>query len=555
MKKRIFALLLALTLLLTGCELGQVVEGVRPSNGGTVPPSTGPSGEVDENPFTVSLMYQGEPFRTSTPITVQWSSLSEVHTSQTDDQGVAKVSGLDGDYRVTLLNLPDGFYYNPNVYRADNFERNIVIDLMSVIKPSGQGYSLDSPIGIDKTGVYYIEVAGPTDERYFRFTPKESGTFAVESWMDVTANDVNPLCNYYGASFAFPVLKFTQDGGGAESTYTKNFLLTVDMADENISKNDTGSVVFTFGIFASMKNEWPTDAQGKYQKLRIYFAITRNGNFELEHAAGTIVSPKEDLDEIYGLDENGWKIDGRVDMEPGGAWHWAEDPLGAVMVFDAEHYKLWPVDEGGDGVYHRWDDQKYREVDADGNVVNPGYGPVLFAMVSGATRFLTDRGGQPIGLTQVEYQGNKALTVANGELNYKMFIEGWWQLNWTDYDKPGDEDGMKPPYFCDLLCPCRVDETCTSAQMGLDNGTCEIGCTKCSSLCRQLEREDIGTIGYGQRCNSDGAFPVTEELKEFLQLMSISQLYFMDGQGWVETGSGIYATEADQWLWACGYYE
>ncbi len=537
MKKRIFALLLALTLLLTGCELGKVVEGVRPSNGSTVPPVTDPSGVVDENPFTVSLTYKGEPFRPTEPITVQWSSLSEVHTAETDDQGVAKVGGLDGDYRVTLLNLPKGYYYNPNAYRADNFNRNITLELLPVTQPKGKGYDPYKAANITQTGVYYIELDKPGQKLYFDFAPKSSGTYAVESWMDVTANDVNPLCDYHGASIAFREYEFTQDGGGAESTFTKNFKLIVEIADENISKNNTGSVVFTFGIHASTKNEWPKDAQGNYQKLRIYFAITLNGGFELEHAAGTIVGPKEDLDAIRD----------RVDMDPGGTWRWAEDPLGSVMVFDADSYKLWPVDEGGDGVYHRWDPVKYADTG--------GYGPVLFAMVSGATRFLTDTAGMPVGLTQIEYSGNKALTVANGELNYKMFIEGWWKLNWTDYDKPGDKDGMKPPYFCDLLCPCRVDETCTSAQMGLDNGTCEIGCTKCSSLCRQMEREDIGTIGYGQRCNSDGAFPVTEELKEFLQLMSISQLYFMDGQGWVETGSGIYATEADQWLWACGFYE
>ena len=59
--------------------------------------------------------------------------------------------------------------------------------------------------------------------------------------------------------------------------------------------------------------------------------------------------------------------------------------------------------------------------------------------------------------------------------------------------------------------------------------------------------------GYASYCNSDGVYKVTEELKEFLQKFSISQLYFRDGDGWVE-GYNVYAEEDDQWLFACGYY-
>ncbi len=552
MKKRIFALLLALALLLSGCELGEVQQGIRPSNGSTVPPVTNPNGEVDENPFTVALTLNGEPFKPAGTITIQWSNDYEIHTADADGTGVAKIGGLDGDYRVTLLNLPEGYIYDPNAYTANNFNRNIEIELQPVIKPYGQGFQLYSPISIDKTGVYFIELSGPTDKRYFEFVPKESGTYAVESWMDITANNVNPLCDRFRANAAYRDYMYTQDDGGAESTYTKNFKLTVEIADENISKNDTGSAVFTFAVYATQKGEWPKNAQGKYEKLKLYIAITLNGEFSLEHAAGTIVAPKEDLYAIVGRPSHDGlpAQEGRVDMEPGGTWRWAEDSMGSVDVFDADNYRLWPIDEGGDGVYHRWDPEKY----ADEATGNPGYGPVLFVRLDEPGRFLEGQAG-PIAISNIEAAGNKALTLANGELNYKMFIEGWEKLNETDYRYPGDEAGSNPPYFCDLLCPCRIDETCTSAQMGLANGTCETGCTKCSSQCRNLDREMIGTVGYAELCNSNGDFPVTEEMKEFLQMLAISQLYFMDGQGWIETSSGIFANEDDQWLWACGYYE
>jgi hypothetical protein len=41
-----------------------------------------------------------------------------------------------------------------------------------------------------------------------------------------------------------------------------------------------------------------------------------------------------------------------------------------------------------------------------------------------------------------------------------------------------------------------------------------------------------------------------------LQGFSVSQRYFADGQGWVESNPTVKvdATEEDQWLFACGYY-
>ena len=44
---------------------------------------------------------------------------------------------------------------------------------------------------------------------------------------------------------------------------------------------------------------------------------------------------------------------------------------------------------------------------------------------------------------------------------------------------------------------------------------------------------------------------------EFLQKFAISQRYFADGDGWVESNSKypIDAYEDSQWLFACGYYK
>lgn len=64
---------------------------------------------------------------------------------------------------------------------------------------------------------------------------------------------------------------------------------------------------------------------------------------------------------------------------------------------------------------------------------------------------------------------------------------------------------------------------------------------------------------YALFANSDGAHPVTQELKEFLQDFAIGSSYFSDGEGWAEDRTlngkvSLRAAEEDQWLFCCGYY-
>lgn len=59
---------------------------------------------------------------------------------------------------------------------------------------------------------------------------------------------------------------------------------------------------------------------------------------------------------------------------------------------------------------------------------------------------------------------------------------------------------------------------------------------------------------YVQYVNGDGVYPVTEELKDFLMNFSMSQSYFSDGNGWAETEGHYNASEKNQWLFSCGYY-
>ncbi|MDE6442454.1 MAG: hypothetical protein K2L12_06890 [Clostridia bacterium] len=59
---------------------------------------------------------------------------------------------------------------------------------------------------------------------------------------------------------------------------------------------------------------------------------------------------------------------------------------------------------------------------------------------------------------------------------------------------------------------------------------------------------------YARYTNGDGVYPVTEELQDFLMKFSMSQAYFSDGNGWAETEGHYNASEKNQWLFSCGYY-
>ncbi len=521
MKRQSFAILtlvLVFALLLSAC--GEYTAAVtRPTQGHqSASEVTTPGGEVDENPFTVTVTYEGQTYipTVENPISILWSDGYSVHEAPLEADGIARMGGLDGDYKVTMSALPEGYTYNPNIYQATNSSRHVEIELQKIVPTTGKGIDLNNCIRIKNTGVYCVEVKSADSETFFEFAPSRSGIYSVESWMDITANEINPTANYYGANFAYKRLQSTHDTGGQEGSYTKNFKMDVKIADENISKSGTGAAVFTFGIKATQKN-------GKYP-IKVYIAITLDGEFSLNHTDAQIMIPQEVL--VKQPDYPGKTFVGAEFIKTTGG--------STAKVFDSDNYKLWPKEDGGDGYYHLYDARKYAS--------NQGYGPILYAKISAACRFLS------LPFTQIEYQGNKALTLENGTQNYKLFIEGY------DYLASMGADPVfgKPPYFCDRYCPCRTEGTCDGGQVG----ACTENCTKCLITCNRCPADAIGVKGYGNFTNSDGCYGVTEELKEFLQKYSINQLLFMDGQGFVETHEThkVFAAEEDQWLFACGYY-
>ncbi len=530
MKKLIKALVIFITVIsvLTSCSEyhAPVVPGTGNGNTDTdIGTGGGNGGNIEEDSFTVSIRYEGEQYvpRASAKMKARWTDGYSVYTADFDEEGYAHVNGLDGDYQVTLVNLPEGYVYDANSYVATNDARAVVIDIYKPIRTTGYGTGPYDSINISKTGVYRVELTSASHKVYFQYAPSESGTYSVESWTPVSDGNYNPKADVWIGTVSYKTFSYTLDDGGISSVvgiengYTRNFKYIVEIADENFSEGGNGGqVVFSFAVHTDSKN-------GVYPTY-VDIAVKLNGGFTVDRAQSQLILPTEDFKQTPEYDKSKYVFVGAETSTKG---------VDGRYEFDGSMWRLFSKDEDingdgvgdGDGYYHLYDVEKYPE--------NGGYGPILYAKIDQPCRFLED------AFTVIEYRGNKALTV-NGTENHKYFIEGWSVL------------GMG--YFCvshaqnEVYCPCLA--TC--------GGMCVDGCENCHEQCRTVSQEQYDAMkgGYADYTNSDGVYAVTEELKHFLQSYSTSQRMFADGNGWVEENPTVKvdASEEDQWLFACGYY-
>lgn len=425
--------------------------------------------------FSATVTYNGAPFITSAdePIFVQWTD-GYSYYSDAADGGVATVTGLDGDYRVTLKNVPEGYTYDPNAIVATNDNRNVEIKLYKLTKlrglTSSSGSSEYKCINITGTGFYSVEIKRASQAVFYEFHPNGPGVYTIESWVDITENTVNPKIDIYYGNIAAKYFDYTLDDGGPSSTYTKNFVHTVNVDDSNISGAGGGGVSFTFAVKL-------TEITGKYPE-KINFVVKRDGEFDVSSAEYEMVIPTERFVTTPEYDKNVYKYVEAYTTE------------GGVSIYDGTRFGY--NDERG--CYCLYNEQ-----------TGLFDGPILYAKISQPTKYV-DR-----ALAYIE-QDNNCLRVSATE-DYSLFIKGWSAIvsEWDIWLESLSDDEFA--YYAG----------------------------------------SIYTDGYGTHCNSDGVYKVTEELKEFLQKFSISQLYFRDGDGWVER-DGVYAAEDDQWLFACGYY-
>lgn len=75
----------------------------------------------------------------------------------------------------------------------------------------------------------------------------------------------------------------------------------------------------------------------------------------------------------------------------------------------------------------------------------------------------------------------------------------------------------------------------------------------------RMGKDAVGYAKYSQY-QPDGAHPVTEELRQFLQDYALGAYLFFDGEGWAENGTNpgglhLKANEESMWLFCCGCYD
>ena len=514
--KKITAFLLLLSVLFSMLSCGEYHQATGGAgNGGSGGTTPKPDGSVDQptldddptNDFTVQLRLNEQPFRPTTAVNVYWNDGYNVHIAPVDESGFAVIDGLDGDYNVTLSSVPSGYAYDSNAYTATNDNRNIVIEMYDLNLLRGSGSSIDDVYQISTTGVYTVTIDSEEDFSYIRFAPQINGVYTVESWVSVVEDEVSPICLAYLGSAHYVYGEYKVTDVGICGSYTRNFVHTVNIADENISSSGGGSVTFTFAVGAETKS-------GVYP-VNLTFAVKRNGGFDLNREEKILMKPSHDW--------SAFDFDAFNELAGG-------EIVGAEMqynntdsyVFDQNNYKLWPVSEGGDGVYHLYDEKTGE------------YGPILVAYISAPIRFFPgDQDGNKASFVTIEDAGNNALVIQS-KYNYRLFIKGFAML-------------ADAGYYCTSNCLCHLDGSTPA---------CLVGCTECSENCEQVTAEEMAIKGYADYVNADGVAPVTEELKEFLQrYVSNSQYFFADGEGVIENEYLIDAYEDSQWLFACGYYK
>ena len=342
--------------------------------------------------------------------------------------------------------------------------------------------------------------------------------YSIESWIDITEDNINPYVDVYYGSSQWKAYEKTINDGGAVGSYTINFVHNVQIAAENISAG--GQATYTFVVKAESKNN-------KYP-ITVTFAVKRDGEFELQRPgnSGTaqgIKVPEFDFSTYEPNDHEGETLvnpEYRLDNTN-------------IYVLDQNRFKLWEKSKGGDGFYHLYDKEKYADTD--------GYGPILYAYITKPCRFID------VAFSKIEYNANgeviNAALSVNGA-NYKHFIEGYTQL--ATY---GNINGGS--YYCSNDCTCHPDTT--------EGWACTKICTNCKSDCRRIPEELIGNEGYQSIANKDGLVPVTEEIKIFLEDYCMKEIFFYDGKGTVENsiynGKKFQAVGTSGWLFACAYYE
>ncbi len=373
-------------------------QSTKPGQGGSNPGSSNPGGsnpgtENGGAEFIVNVVDEnGEPF-TADGLKVVWSNREEAVAQTVDANGVAK-QNLDGDYKVTLQGVPDGYTYNPNIYYSTNRQptETILVYELNLSRDTGEDI-YETIIDLSRTGAYRAVIEDKDDVVYYQFQATLNGYYTIESCVDTTFNEVNPIMDiYYGNAAAKFFDSTLNDGSDYCDTYTKNFKHTIRRSQDEVKS------VFAFGVRATHKtNQFPT---------YVDFIITRGDEYQRPSTDGAPISPTEDFSKGVAWDT--------------GTWTWAED---GTNMFHGENFAL-----GADGYYHIKDPVTGELTDRK-----------VYAMISSTIeeRPFKDYEGKPVSL----------LGIANGAVPQDMLrnVGGYMYHDFVkEYARYCNADGVYP---------------------------------------------------------------------------------------------------------------
>lgn len=256
MKKRYFMLLpfMALSLCLIACN-NQDKPTDNPGDGPQPVDPENPNPPVTDIYYSAKVLYpNGDPV---TNTKVQWCTGNSCKSPvAVDNSGVAKykLDDVDGGYYLHIAEgtMPAGYTYNPNIYTADEKNRDIEIKLLKLETASSGDGKKETPYQLG-VGAFNITVESKGVYPYFVFTAPEAGTYEIESLaMDKLATViVDPIyLPYDDASFSNRGTPVSTGGTG------KNFKSSIIVEKDG---------VVAFGIsFNSSKDLVGKDVAGQF---------------------------------------------------------------------------------------------------------------------------------------------------------------------------------------------------------------------------------------------------------------------------------------------------
>lgn len=524
-----------------GCDIGNYSgatkdPGSSAGQGGDEQGGETPAGE--ESLYTVTIVEDGEVFLYTQGVKAKWRSLTDGSVYEAEfnaDHVATSPVPLDGNYQVTLSGFGDegssseGYTYNTNAYVATSLAPDVSIEaiVLSEYKSdrNHNGDTQQSAFELSDVGVYRVQIDSAEDEVYFLYYPPAGGTYGVRSWVDATADEINPCAKYYVGSQAYwgPATIYT---GGDETVssgvYTQNFKFDIELTDDMVGGG------FRFSLSAASR-------YGSYPVI-FDFYLARDGGYEMDSAEVKIILPDGYVNKLE--DPVGYQT--YIDkMSEGGSLADADVGTGTLSmivsrqgssaglpnyVFDSELVDL-SVD---DGYYHL-----KNEGDEEGHPT----GPLVYMYLSSKQPFDLFNGRS---FTNIEYE-SKPLNMPMG-LNEDGKNEVWdYRLCLYGYKKAmeqpaggGDRSGGK---------------SSSAAASSRQN-----------AFGRPYNYDAYTDLhGYAEYCNSDGMYPVNEQLKEFLTNFIKSQRLYNDRYGMADhflyNGAYYDAYEDSMWLLFCAYYQ